>query len=196
MSAKISSTLRKPESLLSKGKPIDSNPFHRIATNHRDDRALTVEEEDYFNADDDDDEDSQIANGTYATATGSLKRTELSTTDGTDQGDPLRRKRQKLDLSTSDAGSLAESISDNGPLAADVDTDGVDLRELETQHEEELARIREKRKRAEDEEDDADFMNAKKASQDKDKGNTKVGIAAAKTKNVSGKLKLFFGKKP
>lgn len=132
----------------------------------------------------------------HAAASESLKRTELSSKDEVEQGDPLRRKRQKLALSTSEDSSLSDSTSDEISLAGEIGTDGVDLRELESHHEEELARIREKRKRAEDEEDDADFLIAKKASQEKDKENTKVGLAAGKTKNVSGKLKLFFGKKP
>lgn len=125
-----------------------------------------------------------------------LKRPDSSDNEGSAQGDPLRRKRQKLGLSNSENGSSSELLTHASAVPSEQVADSVDLLELEGQHEEELARIREKRKRAEDEEDDTDFLAAKKATQEKDKENAKVGLPASKTKNVSGKLKLFFGKKP
>lgn len=151
---------------------------------------MTAEEEDYFNADDDD-EDSQVPNGHQSTIP--LKRSESIPDEATDDANLLPRKRQKL-ASSDDATEAAPDVTGKNDGEG---SDEVDLRELESHREEELARIREKRKRAEDEEDDADFLAAKKMSQEKDKENTKVGLAAStKAKNVSGKLKLFFGKKP
>lgn len=129
-------------------------------------------------------------------ATVPLKRSDTSTEDDAVQGDPMRYKRQKLGESAEQNGFSQEDVKEAGPVLAKDSTDSVDLRELESHREEELARIREKRKRAEDEEDDVDFLLAKKQPQDKDKENSRVGLAAAKSKNVSGKLKLFFGKKP
>lgn len=125
-----------------------------------------------------------------------LKRSDSATEDGSAQGDPLRWKRQKLGQSPEENGSSPQEGADNDAAPTKQNTDSIDLSELESQREEELARIREKRKRAEDEEDDVDFLLAKKQSQDRDKENSRVGMAAAKSKNVSGKLKLFFGKKP
>lgn len=168
-------------------------PIDRVGHNHRDDRALTAEEEDYFNADDDEEEDSQVANGSPASTTIPLKRSEATADASVDEDNSMRRKRQRVGLPNGTSSPVSELLS----LSTEDVSDDVDLREVESHHEEELARIREKRKRAEDEEDDADFLAAKKLSQEKDKENAKAGLASAtKTKNVSGKLKLFFGKKP
>lgn len=174
----------------------------RSAALHRDDRALTAEEEDYFNADDDDDDEStQTSNGVNGISpTDTLvpaKRSDVAEQDGSDID---RRKRQKFDSPSSTDSTPLLSVTDKGErtietTAVDDTNSSAELSQPTTDPEVELARIREKRKRAEDEEDDEDFLTAKKMSQDSQKEKSKVGLASMKNKNVSGKLKLFFGKK-
>lgn len=179
-----------------------------IAPSQRDERSLTAEEEDYFNTEDDDDEleegpqplpRSTTSGDTSATSTVPQKRQEAAHEANDTGEDGFSRKRRRLSVpSLASEGSgvtLSSDIAADSPaLSFGNDEPHAQLSQPDTDSESELVRIREKRKRAEDEEDDDDFLLAKKSQAEKD-NKPSNGSLSGKSKNVSGKLKLFFGKK-
>jgi hypothetical protein len=124
-----------------------------------------------------------------------MKRMETDSKQEDAELDPTPRKRQRMSVSSPNVivaalpEAEAEEVREKSAIIDAPDHDTA------TDPEVELARIREKRKRALDEEDDEDFLVVKRNGVEKDAPKAKAGTAGAKTKNVSGKLKLFFGKK-